>query len=53
MKGNERMKRNANEKEDEMCTRKENAGENPKGNKEIWESRERCRLLSLRNKHNK
>ena len=25
------------------------AGENPKGNKEIWESRERCRLLSLRN----
>ena len=23
------------------------AGENPKGNKEIWESRERCRLLSL------
>jgi len=24
------------------------AGENPKGNKEIWESRERCRLLSLR-----
>jgi len=22
-------------------------GENPKGNKEIWESRERCRLLSL------
>ena len=29
------------------------AGENPKGNKEIWESRERCRLLSLRNKHNK
>ena len=27
------------------------AGENPKGNKEIWESRERCRLLSLRNKN--
>ena len=27
--------------------RGQDSGENPKGNKEVWESRERCRLLSL------